>query len=117
MVKYEVPASWTYSLVLVAFGLGTHANTPWLEPGVNVRFVGAGTLSAGAAAIVRLTGIVCGVFVAPDAEIVILVVYVPGFKLPIFTVPVTVPEPEPLAGLRLSQLAGSDTLQFNIPVP
>jgi len=57
------------------------------------------------------------VFVAPEAEIVILVVYVPGLKLAISTVPVTVPEPDPLAGLRLSQLAGSDTVQLSVPVP
>ncbi|MDP3091153.1 MAG: hypothetical protein Q8N04_10770 [Nitrospira sp.] len=60
---------------------------------------------------------VCGVFVAPEAAIVMGVLIVPTDKPVVLTATDIVPDPVPEAGLRLSQLAFSVAVQFNVPLP
>ncbi len=72
---------------------------------------------AGAVVIVSETITVCGVFVEPDAVIVIGVLTVPAVMPAVLTLTVMVPGPVPEAGLRLSQLALSVAVQLNVPLP
>jgi hypothetical protein len=60
---------------------------------------------------------VCGVFVAPEAVIVIGVLTVPMDKPDVLTATDIVPAPVPEAGLRLSQLALPVAVQLNVPLP
>ena len=71
----------------------------------------------GAAVIVSETVTVCGVFVDPEAAIVIGVLTVPTDKPEVLTATDIVPAPVPDAELRLSQLAFSVAVQFNVPLP
>ena len=63
------------------------------------------------------TATVWGVFVAPEAAIVIGVLIVPTDKPAVLTATDIVPDPVPEAGLRLSQLAFSVAVQFRVPLP
>jgi len=60
---------------------------------------------------------VCGVFVAPEAAIVMGVLIVPTDKPDVLTPTDIVPAPVPEAGLRLSQLVFSVAVQFRVPFP
>lgn len=72
---------------------------------------------AGAAVMVSETVTVCGVFVAPEAAIVIGVLTVPTDKPDVLTATDIIPAPVPEAGLRLSQLEFSVAVQLNVPLP
>jgi hypothetical protein len=60
---------------------------------------------------------VCGVFVAPEAVIVMGVLTVPTDRPDVFTATDIVPAPVPDAGLRPSQLALPVAVQLNVPLP
>lgn len=66
---------------------------------------------------VRLTATVCGVLVAPEAAMVMVPEYEPAESPEVFIVAVSVPEPVPDAGLRVSQAALSLAVQLKVPVP
>src|SRR5262245_60981562 len=68
-------------------------------------------------AMVRVTGIVTGVLVAPVAEIVIVPLYVPAVRPVMLTEAVTVAGAVPEVGLRLSQVALSLALKLSVPPP
>ncbi|MEQ1654323.1 MAG: hypothetical protein ABL960_01390 [Nitrospira sp.] len=72
---------------------------------------------AGVAVIVSETVTVWGVFVAPEAAIVMGVLTVPTDKPAVLTATDIVPAPVPEAGLRLSQLVFSVAVQFRVPLP
>lgn len=86
---------------------------------VKVRLPGVTPIAGGTAAavIVSETFTVCGVFVAPEAAIVMGVLTVPMDKPDVLTTTDIVPAPVPEPGLRLSQLAFSVAVQFNVPFP
>jgi len=86
---------------------------------VKVKLPGVIPIAGGTAAavIVSETVTVCGVFVAPEAAIVTGVLTVPTDKPDVLTETDIVPAPVPEAGLRLSQLALSVAVQFNVPLP
>lgn len=71
----------------------------------------------GAAVMVSETVTVCGVFVAPEAAIVIGALTVPTGSPAVFTLTDMVPVPVPEAGLRLSQPAFPVAVQLNVPLP
>nr|WP_181416884.1 hypothetical protein [Nitrospira lenta] len=67
--------------------------------------------------IVSETVTVWGVFVDPEAAIVMGELTVPADKPDVLTATDIVPDPAPEAGLRLSQLAFSVAVQFKVPLP
>ena len=69
------------------------------------------------ALMVKLTEMVCGVLVAPDAAIVIVPEYEPAASPEVFIEAVSAPDPVPDAGLRVSQAALSTAVQLKVPVP
>jgi hypothetical protein len=72
---------------------------------------------AGAVVIVSETITVCGVFVDPEAVIVIGALTVPGVIPVVLMLTEMVPAPVPEAGLRLSQLAFPVAVQLRAPLP
>ncbi|HEX7766866.1 MAG TPA: hypothetical protein VF443_09135, partial [Nitrospira sp.] len=86
---------------------------------VKVRLPGVTPIAGGTAAavIVSETVMVCGVFVAPEAAIMMGVLTVPTDKPDVLTATDIVPAPVPDAGLRLSQPALSVAVQLNVPLP
>ena len=86
---------------------------------VKVKLPGVTPIAGGIAAAVMVseTFTVCGVFVDPEAAIVIGVLTVPTDKPEVLTATDIVPDPVPDAGLRLSQPALPVAVQFNVPLP
>lgn len=74
-------------------------------------------VGVGAGVNVRATGIVCGVFVAPLAVTVMTALYVPAVSPAAFMLAVSVPLPDPEAGLRVIHETLSLALQVNVPPP
>ena len=69
---------------------------------------------------VRVTLTVCGVFVAPDAAIVMVLLYVPADRPALLTEAVIVPLPVPLAGLtdnHAGAVPSAVAVQFRVPPP
>lgn len=109
-VQARVPPPGFVTLTVCAAGLAA----PWVA--VNERLVGL-SLIVGAALTVRVTGTVCGVLVAPVAEIVMVPLYVPAARPLMFTLAATDPLPVPEVGLRLNQFTLSLTVQLSVPEP
>lgn len=86
---------------------------------VNERLLGLAPI-AGVAVTVKLTGMSCGVFVAPEAAIEIVPACVPGVSPAGFTLTVTVPALVPVADvapLTLSHAIFEEAVQLRVPVP
>ena len=60
---------------------------------------------------------VCGVLVAPEAEMLIGAEKVPAVNPDVLTLKTVEPEPVPDEVERVSQVAASVALQLNVPVP
>mgnify|MGYP001037678605 CR=1 FL=1 len=83
-----------------------------------MRLVGARPIvGIDGAVSVRFTVTVCGVFVAPVAEIVTGAVYVPAVIPAVLTEKVMDPGPVPLKALGVSQGAFSVMDQLSVPAP
>ena len=95
------------------------AGFPPLCCAVKIRLPGVAPIAGGivAAVMVSETVTVCGVFVAPEAVIVMGVLTVPTDRPAVLTATEIVPAPVPEAGLRLSQLEFSVAVQLNVPLP
>lgn len=70
-----------------------------------------------AAVIVSVTGMVLGVFVAPMALMVIVALYVPAVRPVMLMLMVEEPDPVPVAGLGVSHVTSSVTVQLSVPPP
>ena len=69
---------------------------------------------------VRVTFTVCGVFVAPDAATVMVLLYVPVDNPELLTETVIVPLPVPLAGLKdnhAGAVPSAVAIQLRVPPP
>ena len=94
-----------------------------LTPSVALKFSAVGLtvrLGEGSTLTVRFTVTVWGLFVAPVAVTVMVLVYVPKARLALATESVTVASPVPLVGLSVSQagaLASAVTVQLSAPLP
>ena len=69
---------------------------------------------------VRVTFTNCGVLVAPDASIVIVLLYVPGDKPAVLTEAAMAPLPVPLAGLtdnHAGAVPSAVAVQLRVPPP
>jgi hypothetical protein len=89
---------------------------------LKLRLVGESDIvgDAGALVMVRVTFTVCGVFVAPDAAIVMVLLYVPADKPALLTEAVIVPLPVPLAGLtdnHAGDVLSAVAVQLRVPPP